>query len=69
MNYSQVEFEVEDHVAIVKLNRPEKLNAWSDVMAKEVYECMKISDHAFNFSGRFNFTIATWSSNSNSTCE
>jgi enoyl-CoA hydratase/carnithine racemase len=43
MNYSQVEFEVEDHVAIVKLNRPEKLNAWSDVMAKEVYECMKIS--------------------------
>ena len=41
MNYSDILYEVEDYVATVSLNRPEKLNAWSDVMGLEVYDCMK----------------------------
>ena len=40
MNYSDIIYEIEDYVATVTFNRPEKLNAWSDVMGKEVHDCM-----------------------------
>jgi enoyl-CoA hydratase/carnithine racemase len=41
MNYSQVKYHVEDRVATVTLDRPERLNAWTDVMGEEVHHCMK----------------------------
>lgn len=41
MAYSQVVYEVKNFVATVTLNRPERLNAWTDVMGQEVHDCMK----------------------------
>ena len=40
MSYQQIRYEVSNHVATVTLNRPEQLNAWTDVMANEVYQAM-----------------------------
>ena len=38
MSYQQILYEVRDRIATVTLNRPEQLNAWTDVMAEEVYQ-------------------------------
>jgi enoyl-CoA hydratase/carnithine racemase len=38
MTYQQIRYEVRDRIATVTLNRPEHLNAWTDVMAEEVYQ-------------------------------
>jgi len=40
VSYQQIQYEVRDRVATVTLNRPEQLNAWTDVMADEVYRAM-----------------------------
>ncbi|WP_280155406.1 enoyl-CoA hydratase-related protein [Piscinibacter sp. XHJ-5] len=40
MKYQQVLYEVSDRVATITLNRPEALNAWTDVMAEEVWHAM-----------------------------
>ena len=41
MSYQQILYDVRDHVATITLNRPEQLNAWTDVMADEVYRAMQ----------------------------
>jgi enoyl-CoA hydratase/carnithine racemase len=43
MNDSQVQYHVEDFVATVTLNRPERLNAWTDVMGEELHRFMKLA--------------------------
>lgn len=40
MAYEQILYEVADGIATVTLNRPERLNAWTDVIAAEVYTAM-----------------------------
>jgi enoyl-CoA hydratase/carnithine racemase len=35
--YGQILYEVRDRIATLTLHRPEQLNAWTDVMAEEVY--------------------------------
>jgi len=40
MTYQQILYEVRDRIATVTLNRPEALNAWTDVMAEEVWQAM-----------------------------
>lgn len=40
MSYQQIRYEVRDRIATVTLNRPERMNAWSDVMSEEVYQAM-----------------------------
>lgn len=35
MEYTQIAYEVRDDVAVITLNRPEKLNAWTPTMAEE----------------------------------
>src|SRR5262249_62032451 len=40
MTYDQILYEVQDRVATVTLNRPERLNAWTPVMEREVRAAM-----------------------------
>lgn len=40
MSYQQILYSVADQVATVTLNRPEVFNAWSDVMAEEVWHAL-----------------------------
>jgi enoyl-CoA hydratase/carnithine racemase len=44
MSYQQIIYEVRDHIAIITLNRPEQLNAWTDVMSDEVYRATHAAD-------------------------
>jgi enoyl-CoA hydratase/carnithine racemase len=38
MSYGQILYEVSERIATITLNRPEHLNAWTDIMAEEVYQ-------------------------------
>jgi enoyl-CoA hydratase/carnithine racemase len=40
MKYDQILYEVSEGIATLTLNRPEALNAWTDVMAEEVWQAM-----------------------------
>ena len=44
MSYQQIRYDVQDRIATVTLDRPEQLNAWTDVMAEEVYQAMHAAD-------------------------
>ena len=41
--FEQIQFDVQDGVALVTLNRPDQMNTWTPVMARELsdamYEC------------------------------
>jgi len=40
MAYQQIIVDVKDYIATITLNRPEQLNAWTDIMAGEVHDAM-----------------------------
>src|SRR5271154_6830472 len=40
MAYQQIIVDIKDYIATITLNRPEQLNAWTDLMASEVYDAM-----------------------------
>lgn len=44
MSYEQILFEVKEGVATITLNRPEVLNAWTDVIAEEVWDATHKAD-------------------------
>ena len=44
MSYEQILYEVSDAIATITLNRPEALNAWTDVMAEEVWQAMHAAE-------------------------
>lgn len=44
MALEQVRYEVDQHVATVTLNRPEKLNAWTRRMSEDLREAMRMAD-------------------------
>lgn len=44
MAYQQIRYDVKDRIATVTLNRPEQLNAWTDVIAQEVWDATHAAD-------------------------
>ena len=44
MQYQQILYDVKDRIATITLNRPEQLNAWTDVMAEEVWQATHAAD-------------------------
>jgi enoyl-CoA hydratase/carnithine racemase len=44
MSYQHIVYEVKDRIATVTLNRPERLNAWNDIMAEEVWQATHEAD-------------------------
>jgi enoyl-CoA hydratase/carnithine racemase len=44
MDYETILFEVEDRIAVVTLNRPERLNAWNEEMGLELGQAMRRCD-------------------------
>lgn len=39
-NYTQIFYEIDGHIATITLNRPQKLNAYSEVMVHEILEAL-----------------------------
>jgi enoyl-CoA hydratase/carnithine racemase len=44
MSYQQILYQVKDRIATITLNRPEALNAWTDVIAEEVWDATHQAD-------------------------
>ena len=40
MAHQEIIVECKDHIATITLNRPQQLNAWTDIMAEEVHAAM-----------------------------
>jgi|RhiMethySRZTD1v2_1073278.scaffolds.fasta_scaffold134110_2 enoyl-CoA hydratase/carnithine racemase len=45
MTYAEIQYDVDDPVATITLNRPEALNAWTDTMAGEVRDAVGQAEH------------------------
>jgi enoyl-CoA hydratase/carnithine racemase len=43
--YEQIEYEVEDPIATLTLNRPERLNAWTGQMGQEIKHALGAAEH------------------------
>lgn len=44
MNYQDILYRLDGHVATISLNRPDKLNAWTQLMEKEVRAALEAAD-------------------------
>ena len=40
MSFEQINFEIKGRVGLVTINRPEKLNAWTGTMSRELSQAM-----------------------------
>ena len=40
MNYKEILYTESEGIAVIMLNRPDKLNAWTHIMAGEVWDAM-----------------------------
>lgn len=45
MDFEQILYSVEDHIATITLNRPERMNAFTDVMIREWAEALTMARH------------------------
>ena len=44
MNDQTILYDVDDHVATITLNRPEKMNAWNGTMAEELSDALQAAN-------------------------
>jgi len=44
MNFEQIIYEVNDRIAVITLNRPEVLNAWTTTMMSEIIKALDLAD-------------------------
>src|SRR4026209_1280360 len=44
MAYQQILYEVAEHIATLTLNRPDRLNAWTPVMERDVFDALQRAD-------------------------
>ena len=44
MNFTQIRYEVKNAIALVTLNRPERLNAWTKTMMEELMRAADMAD-------------------------
>ncbi|MFO7963427.1 MAG: enoyl-CoA hydratase-related protein [Desulfobacterales bacterium] len=44
MEFTQITYEVEDHAAVITLNRPDMLNAWTPTMMEEILKALDLVD-------------------------
>ncbi len=44
MDYQQIRYEVEDKILTITLNRPERLNAYTDIMSEEMIDALERAD-------------------------
>lgn len=40
MSYQNILYEVQDHVAVITLNRPDRMNAWTQSMGREIQDAL-----------------------------
>jgi enoyl-CoA hydratase/carnithine racemase len=45
MEFTQIQYEAKDRIALITLNRPDALNAWTPVMMSEVLEALEAADN------------------------
>lgn len=45
MNYQDIEYDVDGHIATITLNRPDKLNAWTRVMEEEMRAAIGVASN------------------------
>lgn len=48
MEFEQILYEVEDRVAVITLNRPDMLNAWTPVMMQNIIDALDMADEDDN---------------------
>ena len=48
MDFEQILYEVEDRIAVITLNRPDNLNAWTPVMMQNVIDALDLADEDDN---------------------
>ena len=44
MDFEQIEYSVEERIATITLNRPDRLNAWTQIMMDELIRAMNLAD-------------------------
>jgi enoyl-CoA hydratase/carnithine racemase len=44
MKFEQIIYEIEDRIAVITLNRPEMLNAWTPVMMDNILQALDMAD-------------------------
>jgi enoyl-CoA hydratase/carnithine racemase len=45
MDFQHIKYEVDDRIALITLNRPDNLNAWTIIMMKELIQALDMADN------------------------
>ena len=59
MKFEQILYEVDDQIALITLNRPDKLNAWTVQMKDELIEAFDMADKddRYDLTNRFSSPV------------